>query len=82
MAKVSCSSTIVERKPRAYINTHTGDIIFPLGLFSSATVVMFHAEHQLLESSPLKFTDFEDLPNWIPIYDGDTLKIAFGESNE
>ena len=83
MAKVTCSSVRVERKPKAYMNTDTGNIAFPLGHFRSASIVIFKADSELIiTETSYKWEDLADKPNWIPVYDGDTIKIAFGESDE
>ena len=82
MAKVTCNSVKVERKPVAFMHTHLGNIAFPSGHFDSAAVFVYDCERQTIVKSASLWINFQEAEDWVPIYDGDTIKIAFGESND
>lgn len=84
MAKVTCSSIKLERKPKAYMHTDSGNIAFPMGHFNTAEVLIYSTSGEILKTCSSNWGMFKNdkTNDWVPIYDGDTLKIAFGESNE
>lgn len=81
MAKVTAKATKLEPVVKAYMHTDSGNIAFPMGHFDTAAVLVYCAKQEILKTCSSNWGMFkrDNAKEWVPLYDGETLTIVFGQ---